>query len=274
MNLNPDAIVQATISLFNELENAAEKKTEAKKQLFTVEEPILLSISLTDIPLKYMQKIQIKLPNAIYKEDCEILFVAKDDEFEEIKNHFHANPVKGLKEVMNVSKLQSDFKEFKYRRELVNKFDLIIFSISLRLRIGTLLGKTLLKSTKTPFFLPTNPISKLHEKVAAFRNIVHLKGSLGANWSAKVGDTSMLSKHINENIKAVMIKISKKIPKKYMKAIYLKRVFGPAIPVFYNINHYENPIKTELLKNEAEPKKHKSEKKLLIKGNELKEVNS
>ncbi len=109
-------------------EHKAESETKSSKQsLFEKEEDFSIIFTLRKVPQHHSNTpIRLPIPHTIYgREGISICFFSKDPK-EKYEAMFQRSPVRNIKEVVTVKEVQTDYKAFQHRRELMSRNDFFL----------------------------------------------------------------------------------------------------------------------------------------------------
>jgi large subunit ribosomal protein L1 len=198
-------------------------KTKAKKRKF--EESIEVIVNLQGIDLKRGKQINIDtpLPHAI--EAGTRVCVIGSGNF--AYNARQAGAYKVLEE-QDIERLGSEKEEAK---ALADEVAFFIAQTDLMPLVGRILGPILGPRGKMP--RPAPPGADIKQLLSEFSSSVKLRMRKNLVIQAKVGKQSMDSKHVAENIQAVITALERNLEKgmNNIRNVFVKTTMGPAIEI-------------------------------------------
>lgn len=288
MSLNKSKIIEAAEAL----KKFSELKQQDEKSLFdSNNEMISVELTLSKIPLRAVHKSQfIEIPNPILKNQEVCIFV-KDDKEDlnkkvfEVKRKFWKNKVKNLKitevkKVISMNKLKKEYKQYSQLRQLCDSHDLFLCDSKIIENMPQLLGKYFYKQNKSKCPLPVvlKP-ENTEEAINKILNSTHFKVPTGPSVSIKVGQVSMESKDLAENV-VESIKGAVKYFDKSNNTVLscsIKFTNSPSLCIYKRgldgeVKKTEKKPKVEESESEEEEKVEKKEKLPLLKKRAPKEA--
>lgn len=205
------------------IEAITEAKTKAKKRKF--EESIEVIVNLQGIDVKRGKQINIDtpLPHAI--EATTRVCVIGSGNFA-----FKARQAGAYKvlEPQDIERLGTEKEEAKALAEEVAFF---IAQTDLMPLVGRILGPVLGPRGKMP--RPATPDTDIGKLLSEFSSSVKLRMRKNLVIQAKVGKLSMDSKHVAENIQAVLSALEHNLEKgmNNIRNVFVKTTMGPAIEI-------------------------------------------
>ncbi|KAL5582593.1 hypothetical protein UlMin_015035 [Ulmus minor] len=228
-----------------------------KPQLLEEDESLLLNLTMKKIPAKNrINAYKIPLPHSLHAETSEIcLFIddrpkaspTKEEAMKKIKSE--GIPVSNL---INLSKLKSDYLPFEAKRKLFDSYDMFLADKRIVPLLPRLLGKKFYKKKEK---LPV-PVDLTHKnwkeqiRKACASAMLFLR--TGTCCVVKVARLSMSEEEIVENVMAAINGIAEVVPSKWgnVRSFHLKLSESLALPVYQALP--DTKLKIEGVKNEEE----------------------
>lgn len=215
------------------------KLQSQKPKLFDLgDEFVYLVLTLKKIPSKSsVNPHKILLPNSLtseFSENCLIIDdrrksgVTKEDAHKKIKAE--GIPISN---VIKISKLKSDYREFEAKRKLCNSYDVFFADRRVIPLLPGLIGRKFFKKKKFPLDLDlTHKNWKEQIEKACCSAMLFL--STGTCSVVKVARTSMDKHEIVENVVAAIDGIPEVVPKKWknIRSFHLKLLESVSLPIY------------------------------------------
>ncbi|KAK6617303.1 hypothetical protein RUM44_005634 [Polyplax serrata] len=263
-DLNKD--IKNSLDVLLKLENAKSNKND----LFGKEKSVCLRISLFRIPKVYrIKRKYLKLRHSRFGSDPEIcLFVPnRRDKFDykisvdesiEITIDYYTNflrkhKVEGIKTIMPIKQLKSEYSPYELRRKLVNRFDLFLCKTSLLYnpKFISALGKEPLGVSFPSVEAPYDPSLNKNIKKLLMSTTFKIK-PFSDNYAVPFGTLSQSSSELMDNLKTVIKQIMEgdAIPGGFqnVRAMYLGTSTVGAVPLYICEDVPQN-MKTPRLKS-------------------------
>lgn len=212
-------------------------KTAPKSDLFEDVVPCFVTFNLKRMPGRATYKpVQIPVPHSCLNPESglELCLITKDGA-ESIKNSLLEKPVGGFTKVLTVSKLQTKYKVFQHRRELVARFAAFFADDRIVTMMPKLCGKIFSDRRKMPVPVRIDR-GNLQKTLASARDSVWLyRGAQCV--SVKVGDSSMTGQQIADNIMAVTSAAAPHFAKKWrgIQSVYLTARDTLSLPLYKSL---------------------------------------
>eukprot|EP00466_Bigelowiella_natans_P020432 jgi/Bigna1/53779/estExt_Genewise1Plus.C_240034 len=251
MSLEAEQVKKAVAALFQYLEKKKGKETgegggddgkegetsgsgEKKEllQLFEDEEFVIVTIGLTNVPDKSkVNAYRIPLAHSIYA-GAEICLFTKDPA-SAIEDKLLDNPVEEVKQVIGVSTLRTDYRQYEDKRNLMATYDLFFADDRIIPLLPPLIGKKFFTRGKQPISICLSR-SDMAGKIASARDSTYLYLRGGPCCAIKVAKTGFTVQETVENIMAAVPQAVKKIPGKWksVQSIHLKTSSSISLPMY------------------------------------------
>ncbi|XP_063613808.1 ribosomal L1 domain-containing protein 1-like [Penaeus indicus] len=240
------------------------------KELLEVDsdQHICLQVSLCKVPKNKDKRspltIKIPLPHPILGDDTDVLLITRmlDSErgpdYEKTLNHFkelliQKKAAHHITEVITLKQLRMEYKEFEAKRNLANRFQVILGQDCIMELLPKLLGKHFYGRNKLPIAVNLN--SKHLKGVienAVRQSILHfnMKGNCS---QVKVGRLSQNDEQITENVQKAVWKMMHRIPGGWdnIQTLSLKGLKTKSVPLYVKTTTFDEKIK--LPEKECEP---------------------
>jgi len=228
------------------LNHIADRKQNAKKTKLSLPgvskeaDTVFLQIGLRNMPeqaLKTFKGRPIPLPHPFRDiEDCSVCLLVKDKE--EAKKWLGDDYQKhGIKKILSLHQLRTQYKEYSSRRELVSLYDAFVADDRIVCMLPKALGKIFYVGSKRPLPIRLAVKDKLHGDVT--EKIKKALGSAffylsGVSTSVRIGTTDQSAEQLAENAEAVLNGAVEHIPGKWkgVQSVFLKSEKSPALPMY------------------------------------------
>ncbi|XP_037781383.1 ribosomal L1 domain-containing protein 1-like [Penaeus monodon] len=250
--------VQAAVAGVRKLCN---KLLAESKELLEVDsdQHICLQVSLCKLPKNKDKRspmtIKIPLPHPILGDDTDVLLITRmldserGSDYEKTLNHFKELLIQKkaahyITEVITLKQLRMEYKEFEAKRNLANRFQVILAQDCIMELLPKLLGKHFYGRNKLPISvnLNTKHLKGVIEN-AVHQSILHftMKGNCS---QVKVGRLSLNDEQIAENILKAVGKIIHRIPGGWdnIQTLSLKGLKTKAVPLYVRTTTFDEKI--------------------------------
>lgn len=251
--------VQAAVAGVRKLCN---KLLAESKELLEVDsdQHICLQVSLCKVPKNKDKRspltIKIPLPHPILGEDTDVLLITRmldcerGPDYEKTLNHFKELLIQKeaahyITEVITLKQLRMEYKEFEAKRNLANRFQVVLGQDCIMELLPKLLGKHFYARNKLPIAVNLN--SKHLKGVienAVNQTLLHfnMKGNCS---QVKVGRLSQNDEQITENILKAVGKIMHRIPGGWnnIQTLSLKGLKTKSVPLYVKTTTFDEKIK-------------------------------
>ncbi len=217
-------VVKAVKSLIS---HTAKSTEGSKSNLLQVKDlpphHLALNITLSRVPSKPSFKpIRIDVPHDVVTdeagEEAEACLIVKDESKAWTKEFIESNPsVSFIKKVVTLSKLRSDYKEFKDRRDLLRSYDLFLADDRILPMLSAALGKSFFEAKKQPVPIKLTRRESLETTlIRATKGSTYLVIPAGTQISVKCGKISALTElQLAENTMAAIKGVVPRLPGKW-----------------------------------------------------------
>ncbi|CCE88946.1 Piso0_001740 [Millerozyma farinosa CBS 7064] len=274
--LVPNKVVNKAVEeLKKYLERSSESNDDEKLDLLASDEDgkdLFLQItskSFFSSKPNFKPKI-IRLRNSIYGDKLEEFktclivrdeLITSNDKVEE----FEQAGLSTLNQIVPVSSLKTEFKNFEKRREFYSQYDLFLFDDALMNLMPTLLGNVFYgrHSSKIPVPIRVTPSSSKDISISTVKNQLekclsstYYLPPTGVNVSLRIGSLagSLSDEQISENLHDAVQAFDPSI----IRTISLKTESSPSLPLFYTDELYND---ANVLTEDTSKKSEKSEDK-------------
>lgn len=222
------------------LKRQADIKSDGKSQLFEDESDVQLIISLKRIPEKSKNKpFLVPVPHTIYgREGSEICLITKDPQ-RDFKEQLERSPVDCVTKVLGLSKLRTNYKQYKDRRVLRDSYDLFLADDRILPLLQPLLGKIFFSKKKQPMPVRIKGSDgSFAANLAQARDATYFHLSGGPCCSVKIAKSSFEVDEILANLEASLTTIVKHIPQGWdnIQSLCIKSHDSISLPIFNSID--------------------------------------
>jgi ribosome biogenesis protein UTP30 len=142
--------------------------------------------------------------------------------------------------VLSVSKLGTNYKQFKDRRTLISGFDLFLADVKVVTMLPDRLGKYFYEKKKIPALidLETDPAASVRQAI----NSTFLVSAKGPVYQLKVGRASMKPSEVADNVQAVLDSLPSVFPDlepEHIRRVELKGDTTLALPIYCSLTKTE-----------------------------------
>ncbi|XP_047481190.1 ribosomal L1 domain-containing protein 1-like [Penaeus chinensis] len=238
------------------------KLVAESKELLEVDsdQHICLQVSLCKVPKNKDKRspltIKIPLPHPVLGDDTDVLLITRmlDSErgpdYEKTLNHFKELLIQKkaahyITEVITLKQLRMEYKEFEAKRNLANRFQVILGQDCIMELLPKLLGKHFYGRNKLPIAvnLNTKHLKSVIEN-AVRQSILHF--NMTGNCSqVKVGRLSQNDEQVTENILKAVGKMIDRIPGGWgnIQTLSLKGLKTKSVPLYVRTTTFDEKIK-------------------------------
>lgn len=135
--------------LNGEVKKSEDDSKKKKSALFDQEEDFHLVFTTRKVPEKKKHKpMMIPIPNSLYaREGASVCLITKDPQ-DKYAARLQSHPIENVCQVVSVSNLGTEFKGFKFRRELLANHDLFIADEAIIPMLPRLIGTKFFEKKK------------------------------------------------------------------------------------------------------------------------------
>ncbi|GIL44408.1 hypothetical protein Vafri_1884 [Volvox africanus] len=233
----PQQVKKAVLSL---LKYVGQQKEKANT-LFDDDEVIYMQLALKKMPLQSRKDkpVSLPLPHPLYTpEGQDICLFVKDTpdgqggkEIKKKLSKFEKNG--GVAKVIGTSKLRTKYESYEAKRKLCKSYDLFLADDRILPSLPKLIGKSFFKKKKQPIPIALRKGNWAAEIKKACAATYMFKNS-GTCINIKVGRSSFIPEHVEENVVAALCRAVQHIPKKWtlIQGVFLKTADSVALPLF------------------------------------------
>ncbi|XP_042884951.1 ribosomal L1 domain-containing protein 1-like [Penaeus japonicus] len=221
---------------------------------------VCLQVTLCKVPKNKDKRspltIKIPLPHSLVGEDTDVLLITRmldcerGPEHEKTVNYYKDLLLKTgaapyVTEVITVKQLRMEYREFEAKKNLANRFQVVLGQDCVMSLLPKLLGKHFYSKHKLPISvdLTAKNLKGLIQH-AVSKSILHfnMKGNCS---QTKVGRLSQEDKQITENIMAVIKEIALRIPGGWdnVQTLSLKSLKSKSVPIYLKTTTFDEKIK-------------------------------
>jgi len=250
-------------SAIENLKEFSQKKKETAKNLLEEEDDFIhVTITLSEVPLKFSPKpVQIPLKHPIYGSEysTHACVLVKDPQ-RKFKDLVQDLEIPCLAKVLGYEKLMKNFKEYKDRRQLTQEFDLFFCDKRIYPMLPKVTGSFFYKKKKFPYPVTISEDGAEIQKTLedALKCSYMMLGN-GPHYSFKVARVSMKPMKSVANIivaiyKAVPHIIKDAIKPGKIQSITVKTSTSPELPIYTHLSkkdalaYLQGPAKKEKAK--------------------------
>lgn len=225
---------QSQLAVAALLAHLKEKRSETR--LFNEEDTIWMQVTLINPPPKQLKAKKIPLPHP-FADGAEICLITKEPG-KDVKAKLQKAGISNITKVISLTKLRKEYKSFKLKIELCDRYDLFIVDDRVYNLVLKTLGKTFNKAAKEP--LPiclTYP--NLKEEVQKTLLCSVLKVAHGHTSCVRVGHSGLTAEQLTANVMHAAKVIATKVPggSNNIRGLYIKSSLSVALPLYSNIAH-------------------------------------
>jgi len=216
-----------------------------KKDLFEEGKSIYLFINLKKVPRAKSPK-PFKLPLAHpfrNPQNTDICIFVKDP-VDKYKQRIRDMDIPGIKKIISVTKLRTNFKQFEARRKLLRSYDLFLADSDLALVLPPLLGKSFVGSKKFPISVK---LSNLKNRVEEILNSTFIKIPTGPLITVHIAQSNQTAEQITNNVTNSIDTVVSRIPSgwKNIQTLGFKTTESPTLPFFSQLLEEQPSIPPE-----------------------------
>ncbi len=194
-------------------------KDQSKERKFTQSVEVIVTLKEVD-----PKKTDLNINEIVYlphptKKQAKVCFIGSGD---------LAVRAKAAKAdlVMDPSQLENYAGSKKDAKKLARAYDFFLADTALMPRVGKVLGQAL--GPKGKILTPVAPNASVEAMINRMKTAVRVRGRGSLGVMAKTGDSTLTEPQLAENIQAVVLAMSKKLPNgdKNIKTIMVKTTMG------------------------------------------------
>lgn len=207
-------------------------------------ETINLHIEVNHLPTQStLRCFPIAIPHSLYRRDflSHVCLITKDpkDEWKQKVDSWGLTDLP-LSKVLSVSKLGTNYKQFKDRRTFISGYDLFLADVKVVTMLPDRLGKYFYEKKKIPALLDleTDPAASVRRAI----NSTFLISAKGPVYQLKIGRASMKPNEIAENVQAVIDNLPNVFPEiepQHIRRVELKGDTTLALPIYCSLTNEE-----------------------------------
>ena len=169
------------------------------------------------------------------------------DPSRDFKNEIASLKVPCIAKVIGYDKLKRDFKQYKYRRDLLRDYDLFLADLRIYKMLPEVLGKAFYEKKKFPSPLKLHGFKpkELKEQLNKAAKATYFVQGNGPNYAVKIARTSQDPSEVAENLEAALsyalghVCMHDKIKFTKIQSISLKVGESPELPIFNQLTKSE-----------------------------------
>ncbi|KAK9883075.1 hypothetical protein WA026_001277 [Henosepilachna vigintioctopunctata] len=227
--------------------NLVENNPKLKDVLFKDNFPIFLQLNVWKIPKCHPQLVRVELEHSILDTDDEVCLIVpdvkeiKNKEYEQHIEHYKEilkqKEVTGIKRIMTLHQLKSEYDTFELKRGLVDLFNMFLVDGRISGRVAHHLGKIFYKKRKIPVPIKMDPLKIKSSIEAALKKSTFQVHSKGDSFMLQIGHNLMTERELVENVLTAVEKLNTVFPGGIdnLKTINIFTQRGTSLPVYISI---------------------------------------